>query len=65
MEGLAEKRAQQGRGGPHFGAIQGKTEKATADVDHTVTGKGGDERTTTEKGCICEAPSRRAKDQST
>lgn len=51
MGGLAEKRAQQGRGGPHFGAIPGKTEKATAAVGHTVTGKGGEERATTEKGC--------------
>lgn len=50
MEGLAEERAQQGGRGPHFRAIPGKMEKATADAGREVTGKGGDERTTSGEG---------------
>ena len=50
MEGLVEERAQQGGRGPHFRAIPGKTEKATADAGCEVTGKGGDETITRGEG---------------
>lgn len=60
MEGPAEKRAQQGRGGTHFSKIPGKTEKVTAGVGCTVTRKGGELTSSGEGGPHPRGPRIRA-----
>lgn len=50
--------------GPHFGAIPGKTEKATVGAGDKLQGREREDNQQ-RRQCICEAPSRRAKGQIT